>query len=99
VVLFFVWAEALRRGDFASLERLVARSWTDERMGREQALELARRRIARGAPAPVPEAWVVRSERSGVEATEEARLSGALVRARFTLAREGGGLRFASGLL
>ncbi|MBI5542329.1 MAG: hypothetical protein HY901_00445 [Deltaproteobacteria bacterium] len=91
---------ALRSGDAAALEPLTAAAWTDTRLGRAEALEAARERIAKGGAAQ-PRSWTVRVEREQVEVLEEAEAPAtrAVERARFVLVREGGRLRFAAGLL
>ena len=90
--------QALARGDAASLEGLVAKGYRDERATRERALALARERMS--LPLAPPQRFSVRLEKEGLEVLEET--PGAAQpprRARFTLVREGGALRFASGLL
>ncbi len=90
--------QALARGDAASLEGLVAKGYHDERASRERALTLAGERM--GLPFAPPQRISVRLEKEGLEVLEETPGVGqAARRARFTLVREGGVLRFASGLL
>lgn len=89
---------ALAGADPAALEALVATGYRDPRVSREAALALARERMPeRGEP---PSRIAVRLERGEVEVLEEMpRASAGPRQARFTLVREGGALRFASGLL
>ncbi len=89
---------ALASSDPPALERLVAQAYRDARFSREVALALARDRMPdRAGP---PSRITVRLERDEVEVLEESPQATAGPRqARFTLVRERGALRFASGLL
>jgi hypothetical protein len=89
---------ALAGGDVDALEPLVARAYRDPRGTREQALARARERDPGWAAAPGR--YAVRLDRAQVEVLEEAATPSLGPRqSNFTLIREEGALRFASGLL
>lgn len=91
--------DALAQRDLAALEALVSSKWSDARMDREAMLAAARERAERGEQLPQPSLWSVRGDRDGAEVLEEYPAGGGAQRSRFVLRREGGRLRFASGLL
>jgi len=84
-------------GDPSALAKLVASNWIDERLGRQEALELARQRFTLGEEreAQAITRWIIRVEREQVEALEQTK-GGAR---RLVLAREQGALKIASGNL
>ncbi|MBI5544912.1 MAG: hypothetical protein HY901_13560 [Deltaproteobacteria bacterium] len=98
---------AAQEGDAERIERLVAKSWRDERFGREQAIAQLQARLAAPAPQSKVERWVVRAERGKIDALEET--SGQAPseadgqrrprKTRLELVREDGKLRIAAGLL
>jgi hypothetical protein len=79
------------------LDQLISLDYQDERFTRTQMIEhLKEARASGNGPAPVA-AWTIRLEREGAEVLEERTLPHQ--RRRFLLRREGGQLRFVSGLL
>ncbi|MGC4121701.1 MAG: hypothetical protein QM765_45415 [Myxococcales bacterium] len=81
--------------DPAAIERLVAKSWGDERVAREAALASMKERLAAGPAKAQPKRWIVRVERERCEVLEETSEGST----RLVLLREAGQLRIASGTL
>ncbi len=98
-------ADAFSRGDAAAYEALLAKGWEEPGIDRAALLERLHGDFARGPPARIEvTGWTLRNDRHAAEVTEEYRLHlgegqpPRQARARYTLKREDGRFRFASGL-